>query len=76
MRDADLTPSSEAVAREEARRLRDALAKLSTDHQQVLKLRNWERLSFTEIASHMDRSETAVKKLWGRAVEALKREMQ
>ncbi|MEM8680733.1 MAG: sigma-70 family RNA polymerase sigma factor [Planctomycetota bacterium] len=75
-RDADLTPASEAIAREEARQLREALVRLSPDYQQVLKLRNGERLSFADIASRMDRSETAVKKLWGRAIEALKREMQ
>ena len=74
--DADLTPSSESVAREEARQLRTALARLSTDHQEVLRLRNWEQLPFAEIANKMDRSETATKKLWARAVEALKRELE
>ena len=71
----DLTPSSDAQSREEAARLRKALLALSPDHQEVLRLRNWEKLKFGEIAEKMDRSEDAVKKLWGRAVEALKSEL-
>jgi RNA polymerase sigma-70 factor (ECF subfamily) len=74
--DADLTPSSDAAAREEAARLRTALLKLSEDHQEVLRLRNWEQLKFSEIAERMQRSETAAKKLWGRAVDALEKALR
>jgi RNA polymerase sigma-70 factor (ECF subfamily) len=71
----DLTPSSDAAAREEAAKLRQALLGLSQEYQEVLRLRTWERLRFADVASQMDRSEVAVKKLWGRAVAALKQRL-
>lgn len=70
--DPELTPATEAQTREDAQRLRVALATLRGDHQRVLRLRNWERLSFAEIGKQMQRSEDAAKKLWARALGNLR----
>ena len=70
------SPNSEAVLADEAKQLRDAMQRLPTDHRTVIVLRNWEQLSFAEIGERMDRSPEAVKKLWSRAIAALKKEMQ
>ena len=44
--DANLTPKSDAMAREEAELLRNAMSQLSEEYQQVLRLRSWENLPF------------------------------
>jgi len=67
----DLTPHSAALAREEAALLNEAMSQLSEDHRQVLRLRNWELLTFAEIAERMGRSSDAAQKLWTRAVKEL-----
>ncbi len=53
-------------------RLQQALRQLSPDHEAVIRLRNWERLSFAEIGQRLGRSEEAAKKLWARAITRLK----
>ena len=70
-----LTPSSEAVLQEDAAELRAAMLRLPDDHRSILLMRNWERLSFQQIASQMSRSENAVKKLWARALSKLESEL-
>ncbi len=69
------TPSSEAVLAEDAAELRAAMWRLSADHRDVLLMRNWERLSFTQIGARMNRSENAAKKLWARALAQLEAEL-
>jgi RNA polymerase sigma-70 factor (ECF subfamily) len=66
------SPSQQAARREEAVWLADLLGHLSEDHREVLILRHLEELSFPEIARRMDRSADAVKKLWARALIALR----
>ena len=70
------TPSKKVILREEKERLRQALARLSENHRQVVMLRNLERRKFEEIALAMGRSTGAVKKLWSRAIMQLKEEMK
>ncbi len=70
-----LTPSSEAVLQEDAAELRAAMLRLPDDHRSILLMRNWERLSFQQIAMQMSRSENAVKKLWARALSKLESEL-
>lgn len=70
------SPCAEAVHAEDAVRLRQALASLSTDHRRVIVYRNWEQLPFAEIACRMDRSEDAAKKLWTRAMRGLEKAIQ
>ncbi len=71
-----MSPRSEAIHAEEAVRLRQALAGLSTDHRCVIVLRNWEQLAFSEVARRMNRSEDATKKLWTRAMRGLEKALR
>ena len=70
--DEQLTPSSKAIEEEKAKALEIAMKQLSAEQQQVIQLRNFERLSFAEIAERMERSEDAARKFWARSIEALK----
>jgi RNA polymerase sigma-70 factor (ECF subfamily) len=67
------TPSQEAARREQAVLLADALEHLPEDYRRVLVLRNLEALSFAQVARRMGRSVEAVKKLWVRALDRLRR---
>jgi RNA polymerase sigma-70 factor (ECF subfamily) len=62
------SPSSQAIHREEAVLLADALARLPSDYREVLIMRHIERLPVDQIAERMGRSEAAVRKLWARAL--------
>lgn len=70
------SPSVEAMAQEEAEVLRLALTRLPPDYRQVIVWRYQEHRPFEEIAQRLDRSETAVRKLWARALERLQQEMR
>ena len=70
--DNHLTPSSNAIQAEKEQSLKLAVQRLTTDQQQVMELRHFEQLSFVEIGKQMDRSEDAARKLWARAIEALR----
>jgi len=65
------TASSIASAAEQAAVLTDLLQELPDDYQKVIRFRNWELMSFVEIGNTMNRSEDAVRMLWGRAMEEL-----
>src|SRR5215472_8290631 len=62
------SPSRQAVRREQAVRLADALDQLSDDYREVLVLRHLEELSFPDVARRMSRSLDSVKNLWTRAL--------
>jgi RNA polymerase sigma-70 factor (ECF subfamily) len=64
-------PEDPLQTTEETVRLEQALAQLSEDQQQVLRLRNQERLPFEEIGQRLGKSANAARKLWARAVERL-----
>jgi RNA polymerase sigma-70 factor, ECF subfamily len=66
------SPSRTAESREEARAVEHALASLSDDYRQVIVWRNREDRSFAQIGEALGRSEEAARKLWARAVLALK----
>lgn len=74
--DSIASPSSLAVRREQAVLLADALARLPADYREVFILRNLEHVAVDEIAVRMGRSPNAVRKLWGRAMIALKQAME
>lgn len=74
--DGNHTPRAKAMQAEEARLLRRAITRLSSDHRQVILLRNWEQLTFAEVGERMNRSEDAARKLWSRAVEQLEKELR
>ncbi len=65
------TPSQELIRLEDELRVSLALAQLAPDHQEVIVLRNLQRLSFAEVAERMGRSRPAVQMLWMRAVKKL-----
>jgi RNA polymerase sigma-70 factor (ECF subfamily) len=69
------SPSGHAIAHEQAEALRRALQRLPEDYRQVITWRYLEARSFEEMAEQMHRSINAVRKLWLRAVERLRLEM-
>jgi RNA polymerase sigma-70 factor (subfamily 1) len=66
-----VTPSQEAVGRETAAAIENALAELDEDHREVVTLARIVRLPHRVIAEVMDRSEEATRKLLARALLAL-----
>lgn len=74
--DPNNTPRRDAVQQEESISLRRAMERLPDNYQQVLQLRNWQHLSFEEIAKKTDRSVDATRKLWYRAIVKLKAELK
>jgi RNA polymerase sigma-70 factor (ECF subfamily) len=70
------SPSSIAARREQAVLLADALAGLPDDYREVFVLRNLEHMPVEAIAARMGRSPNAVRKLWGRAMVALKKALE
>lgn len=73
--DGGASPSAAAQRRESSVILADELAALSPQHRQVIILRHVEGLSFSEVAGRMERSEGAVRMLWLRAIEQLRRSL-
>jgi RNA polymerase sigma factor (sigma-70 family) len=69
------TPSEYAMATELEERVQHALGRLSEDHRQVLTLVRIQQQSLHDAALSMERSYEATKKLYGRAVAALTREI-
>lgn len=70
------TPSQFIAQQEREIELANAIARLSPDHQEVIILRNLQRLSFNEVAERMDRSRPAVQMLWMRAVQKLEEQLR
>jgi RNA polymerase sigma-70 factor (ECF subfamily) len=70
------SPSRLAGRREEAVLLAAALERLPADYREVFVLRTLEHLAIEEVAARMGRSVNAVRKLWTRAMLALRREME
>jgi RNA polymerase sigma-70 factor (ECF subfamily) len=66
------SPSHQAVRREQAVLLADALAQLPDDYRQVLELRHLEGLTFPEVAQRLGRSLNSVEKLWMRGLARLR----
>ncbi|MBI3409989.1 MAG: sigma-70 family RNA polymerase sigma factor [Planctomycetes bacterium] len=65
------SPSQLLIREERDLQIADALAQLPEDYQEVISLRNLQRMSFTEVAERMGRSRAAVQMLWGRALGRL-----
>jgi RNA polymerase sigma-70 factor (ECF subfamily) len=66
------SPSQQAVRREQAVLLADALGRLPADYREAIILRHLEGLSFADAATRMGRSVESVKKLWARALGRLR----
>ena len=67
------SPSQQAVRREQAVLLADALEQLPQDYREVIILHHMEELSLPEVARRLGRSEHSVEKLWARALARLRR---
>lgn len=70
-----ISPSAEALSREEAERLDAALQRLPEEARQVILLRHRDHLTFPEIAAMIGKSEEAARKIWVRALEKLQKEL-
>lgn len=66
------SPSLQAVRREQAVLLADALERLPADYREVIILRHLEGLPFPQVAARMERTEDSVQKLWVRALARLR----
>jgi RNA polymerase sigma-70 factor (ECF subfamily) len=69
------TPSQQAVRREQALLLTDALDRLPEAYREVIILRHLEALPFAQVAQRMGRTEDSVQKLWLRALGSLRKAM-
>ncbi len=69
------TPSQEFLQIDAELRMTAALAELPPDYQEVIVLRNLQRLPFNEVADRMERSRPAVQMLWMRAIRKLQQVM-
>ncbi|MGD9128557.1 MAG: sigma-70 family RNA polymerase sigma factor [Planctomycetia bacterium] len=65
------TPSRLVARLDDEFRVATALAKLSEDYREVIMLRNFQQLPFSEVAEQMNRSRPAVQMLWMRALKQL-----
>lgn len=65
------TPSQLLIQDEREFELANAIAQLNEDYQEVIQLRNLQRLPFDEVAERMGRSRGAVQMLWARALKQL-----
>lgn len=65
------SPSQCVLRREREVEVANALALLPPDYQEVIELRNLQRLSFEEVAERLGRSRGAVQMLWMRALRKL-----
>ena len=69
------TPSQEFLQIDAELQMTAVLAELPADYQEVIVLRNLERLPFNEVAQRMGRSRPAVQMLWMRAIRKLQEAM-
>ncbi|MGE3316597.1 MAG: sigma-70 family RNA polymerase sigma factor [Planctomycetaceae bacterium] len=65
------SPSQLVLRREREIEVADAVAQLPQDYQDVIQLRNLQRLPFDEVAARMGRSRPATQMLWMRALRKL-----
>jgi RNA polymerase sigma-70 factor, ECF subfamily len=70
------SPSQQAVRREQAVLLADALQDLPEDYREVIILRQLEGLSFPDVARRMGRTEDSVKNVWLRSLARLRRTLE
>jgi RNA polymerase sigma-70 factor (ECF subfamily) len=70
------SPSTVAMAQEEAAAFQRVLQRLPEDYRQALLMRHLEDLPFEEIGRRLNRTANAARKLWARAVEMLHEEWE
>ena len=67
--------ASKVSAAEQSVLLAAAIERLSPDYREVILLREVEKLSFADVARHLERSPGATRMLWVRALERLRKEL-
>ena len=65
------TPSQIMIGHEREFELANAISQLPDDYQEVIQLRNLQRLPFDDVAERMGRTRGAVQMLWMRALKKL-----
>jgi RNA polymerase sigma-70 factor (ECF subfamily) len=70
------SPSQVVMRREREMEVADAVSLLPADYQEVIMLRNLQRLPFDEVARRMGRSRPATQMLWMRALRKLEETLQ
>ena len=70
------SPSGQAMAHDQDEALQRALERLPEDYRRVLVWRYQEEKSFEEIGQLLQRTPNAARKLWLRAVERLRQELE
>ena len=76
LKDSTETPSRILLNREQEILMADAVSELPEDYQEVIMLRNLQRLSFKQVAERMNRSPGAVQMLWLRALNQLQERLE
>ncbi len=66
--DQGLTPATDALADEQALAVKRLISGLPETYQTVIRLRNWEEMSFEQIGHRMGMSTSGVAKIWYRAL--------
>ena len=66
------TPSAHAAGREASALIADALSRLPSDQEEVIRLRSIQELAWDVVAQRMVRSNNAVRQLWVRAIKKLR----
>jgi RNA polymerase sigma-70 factor (ECF subfamily) len=66
------TPQSNVLMKELAEEMERCLGELSESHRHIIRLRNWDEKSFSEIGTLLNCSSDAARKLWFRAFNRLK----
>ncbi len=70
------SPSGKVMKREEAEAMQQALQRLPEDYQRVILLHHRDGLPFPEVARLMGKTEAAVRRLWARAIQRWRQEVE
>jgi RNA polymerase sigma-70 factor (ECF subfamily) len=70
------SPISDVIRRESAVELADHLTRMSDLHREVIVLRNLQGLSFEEVGCRLNRTSSAVRMLWLRAIRQLRKRLE
>ncbi len=65
------TPGTDALIHEQEMQLERAMAQLPENYRQVIRLRNWQEMPFSDIGRQLGMSSEAARKIWSRAIERL-----
>jgi RNA polymerase sigma-70 factor (ECF subfamily) len=70
------TPASAAMAVERVERVRQAIEKLPEEYREIIRLRNFELLTFAEIGERLGKAAGTICRTWYRAIEQLERVLE